>query len=66
MPPTCPPGLRLFQAAVQLDRGARLANAERLRDLHARQGSVLSGDRSIQDQVTIFCAHDENELAALR
>ena len=55
-PPTCPPGLRLFQAAVQMDRTARLANADRLRELHARQ----------RPEVTIFCAHDESELIALR
>jgi glyoxylase-like metal-dependent hydrolase (beta-lactamase superfamily II) len=54
-PPTCPPGLRLFQNAVQMDRAARLGNAERLRDLHAREPA----------EVTIFCAHDESELAAL-
>ena len=30
-PPSCPGGLRAFQNLVQMDRRARLANAERLR-----------------------------------
>jgi glyoxylase-like metal-dependent hydrolase (beta-lactamase superfamily II) len=60
-PPSCPPGLRLFQSVVQMDKTARHANAERLRELHARHGG-LTGD----DHVTMFCAHDAAELAALQ
>jgi glyoxylase-like metal-dependent hydrolase (beta-lactamase superfamily II) len=54
-PSSCPPGLRGFQAIVQMDRADRLANLERLRTLHADHG----------DEVTLFCAHDEQEYAAL-
>lgn len=51
-PPSCPAGLRAFQGLVQMDRTARLANQERLRDLVAR--SETSGP----DGVTVFSAHD--------
>jgi glyoxylase-like metal-dependent hydrolase (beta-lactamase superfamily II) len=55
-PATCPPGLRAFQRLVAVDNRARLENQRRLRSLHADHG----------DDVTVFCAHDEAELAALR
>jgi glyoxylase-like metal-dependent hydrolase (beta-lactamase superfamily II) len=51
-PPTCPAGLRAFQTMVQMDKTARLANQERLRDLVDR--SETSGP----DGVSVFCAHD--------
>jgi glyoxylase-like metal-dependent hydrolase (beta-lactamase superfamily II) len=50
-PPDCPPGLALIQRLDEVDRRARLANQERLRQL-ARSG-----------EVDIFCAHDADELA---
>jgi glyoxylase-like metal-dependent hydrolase (beta-lactamase superfamily II) len=43
--PRCTPGLRLFQWSVEIDRKARLANQERLRELvraHAAEVRVLS------------------------
>lgn len=55
-PPSCPPGLRLFQRLVELDHLARVTNQERLRSLHAEHG----------DEVTVFSAHDETELSRLR
>lgn len=57
-PPTCPPGLRIFQSLVETDRRERLANQERLRALQAAHGAPGGA-------VTIFSAHDESELAAL-
>jgi len=49
----CPIPLRIFQTLVEVDRRARLANQDRLRDLaHARA------------DVTIFSAHDPKELPA--
>ena len=54
-PPSCPSGLRAFQNLVQMDKRARLANAERLRSLHTDHG----------DEVTLFSAHDAVELEAL-
>jgi len=54
-PARCPSGLRAFQAMVQMDRRARLANAERLRELHARHRA----------DVTVFSAHDARELESL-
>lgn len=50
--PHCPPGLRLFEAAVQTVREARLANQERLRSLVSSAGG----------QVEVFSAHDPVEL----
>jgi glyoxylase-like metal-dependent hydrolase (beta-lactamase superfamily II) len=44
-PPVCPVGLALFQSQVEIDRGARLANQARLRDLsraHGGEVDVLS------------------------
>lgn len=54
-PPSCPSGLRAFQSAVQMQKGPRLANAERVRSLHADHG----------DTVTVFCAHSAEEYDAL-
>lgn len=54
-PPTCPGGLAAFQAVVQMDKAERLANAERIRTLHADHG----------DTVTVFSAHDAEEYDAL-
>jgi len=52
-PPSCPPGLWIFQRALATDKGARAANAARLRELAATHG----------DEVALFCAHDRHELA---
>ena len=54
-PPACPAGLRVFQTLVQMDKGARHANQERLRELHGRHGG----------EVTVFSAHDASEYDAL-
>lgn len=51
-PPSCPPAIRLFQAAMAADNSARRANRERLRELAATHG----------DEVTLLCAHDPYEL----
>ncbi|MEX2106865.1 MAG: MBL fold metallo-hydrolase [Solirubrobacterales bacterium] len=51
-PPSCPPGLRLFQWLMAADNDARVANTERLRELAASGG----------DEVSLFCAHDPHEL----
>lgn len=50
--PTCPAGLRAYQAMMDTDRDARLANQERLRHLAREQG----------DAVRILCAHDPIEF----
>jgi glyoxylase-like metal-dependent hydrolase (beta-lactamase superfamily II) len=55
-PPTCPPGLRVFQRVLAADHGARVGNAARLRELAASHG----------DEVSLFCAHDPHELARER
>lgn len=52
--PHCPPGLRLYQWMMELDRGARLHNQQRLRDL--RHGGAA---------VDIFCSHDLAEFERL-
>jgi glyoxylase-like metal-dependent hydrolase (beta-lactamase superfamily II) len=51
-PPDCPVGLRLFQAAMAADNGARRANQDRLRELARRH----------PDDVTLFCGHSKFEL----
>lgn len=53
--PRCSVGLRLFQAAVQIDGKARKHNQRRLRELARRHG----------DEVTLFCAHDPREFDEL-
>jgi glyoxylase-like metal-dependent hydrolase (beta-lactamase superfamily II) len=55
-PPSCPPGLRAFQAAMAADGAARRSNQERLREL-AREHS---------DEVSMFCAHSKVELETAR
>ncbi|MET0388976.1 MAG: MBL fold metallo-hydrolase [Polyangiales bacterium] len=52
-PPRCPPFLALFQTTVQIDREARLANQQRLRELVAAHGDIR-----------VVCAHDVQELRA--
>ncbi len=51
-PPSCPPGLTLFQRVLASDHRARLANTERLRELALSHG----------DEVSLFCSHDPHEL----
>lgn len=53
--PRCPPGLRGYQLMMEVDRRARLANQDRLRELVRNDGR----------QVRVFCAHDARELADL-
>lgn len=55
-PPSIPPGLGVFQKAVDLERPVRVANQERLRQLALTH----------RGEVHVFCAHDPNELEALR
>jgi len=50
-----PLGVRLFQRLMDIDRPARLANQERLRELVRRP----------ERDVRVFCAHDPVELAEL-
>jgi glyoxylase-like metal-dependent hydrolase (beta-lactamase superfamily II) len=52
----CTPGLRLYQRMMEVDRGARLANQERLR--------ALSLDAAAG--VTMICAHDAVELETMQ
>jgi glyoxylase-like metal-dependent hydrolase (beta-lactamase superfamily II) len=51
--PVCTPGLSLYQRMMEKDRGLRLANQRRLREL---AGS--------SPDVRVFCAHDLFELEA--
>jgi glyoxylase-like metal-dependent hydrolase (beta-lactamase superfamily II) len=53
--PSCPPGLRLFQRIVAADNTSRLQNQRRLRELK----------RTRPRGMTLFCAHDPDELDAL-
>lgn len=62
-PPTCPGGLTAFQSLMQMDKEARLVNADRLRDLHATNGP--DSGAAPGDTVTIFSAHDADEYDAL-
>jgi glyoxylase-like metal-dependent hydrolase (beta-lactamase superfamily II) len=48
----CPPGLRLYQSLMEVDRRARLANQQRLRQL-----SILH-----REDVRVICAHDAAEF----
>jgi glyoxylase-like metal-dependent hydrolase (beta-lactamase superfamily II) len=59
--PTCPSGLGIFQALVQLDGRARHANQDRLRSLTAEHGP----DSGAAEPVTVFCAHDAVQYDAL-
>ena len=53
--PRCTPGLQLYQILMQKDRGARLANQERLRALKRSHGA----------EVQVCCGHDPTEFEAL-
>ena len=53
--PWCTPGLRMYQTMLEKDRGARLDNQRRLRELRHHQA----------DAVEIFCAHDTTEYQRL-
>jgi glyoxylase-like metal-dependent hydrolase (beta-lactamase superfamily II) len=52
--PRCPPGLRAYQALMEVDRRARLANQRRLRELVRTQGAA----------VRVISAHDPVEFDA--
>lgn len=52
--PTCPAGLRAYQAMMEVDREARLANQARLRELVRTHG----------DEVKVLCSHDAVEFDA--
>jgi glyoxylase-like metal-dependent hydrolase (beta-lactamase superfamily II) len=53
--PRCTPGLRFYQWMLELDRTARLANQQRLRDLR----------RVHPDDVELYCSHDVTEFERL-
>ncbi|MBI5093900.1 MAG: MBL fold metallo-hydrolase [Candidatus Hydrogenedentes bacterium] len=53
--PHCPLGLGLLQCFLDMDRGARLRNQDRLRQLRLQHGN----------EVEVFCAHDPAELPEL-
>jgi glyoxylase-like metal-dependent hydrolase (beta-lactamase superfamily II) len=53
-PPTCTPGLSLFQVIVQTERDKRLANLARLQEL------------ATDPSVSVFCAHDKHEFEQLK
>jgi hypothetical protein len=47
--------LRILQTALAHDNKVRLANLERIQELHAAHA----------DEVTVFCAHDPSEFEQL-
>jgi glyoxylase-like metal-dependent hydrolase (beta-lactamase superfamily II) len=53
--PRCTPGLRFYQWMMEKDRGARLSNQHRLRDLRRIHGR----------DVDVFCSHDVEEFERL-
>ena len=55
-PPSCPPGLSLFEALDQVDGAARRQNLERLRELAQRHAG----------EVELICSHDAHTLASGR
>jgi len=55
-PPSCPPGMRLFETIVGFNGAVRRRNMERLRELAREHG----------DEVRLFCAHDAPELRELQ
>jgi glyoxylase-like metal-dependent hydrolase (beta-lactamase superfamily II) len=57
IPPSCPPGLRVFQTAMAWNLKARNANLERLRELAAR---------GAEEEVRLFSSHDARELQLAR
>lgn len=54
--PHCTLGLRFYQTMMEVNREQRLSNQARLRALKAAHGK----------DVTIFCSHDDLELAAMQ
>ncbi|MES2493253.1 MAG: MBL fold metallo-hydrolase [Pseudomonadota bacterium] len=52
----CTPGLRYYQTMMEVDRGLRFDNQQRLRDLK----------RDHAGEVKIFCSHDHVELQAMQ
>jgi len=50
--PYCTPGLVAYQTMMEKDRGLRLLNQERLRELRRRHSN----------EVSLFCAHDIREF----
>lgn len=54
-PYQCPPGMRGYQALMEVDRSARLDNQQRLRALAQTHG----------DELRLFCAHDPVEFDIL-
>lgn len=52
----CTPGLRFYQTLMEVDRKARFANQERLRERKRDEGG----------RVPIFCSHDQKELEAMQ
>jgi glyoxylase-like metal-dependent hydrolase (beta-lactamase superfamily II) len=55
-PPSCTPGLNVFQRLIAHDNGLRLENQRRLRSLKREEG----------DRIRLFCAHDPVELDRYR
>ena len=51
----CTPGLEAYQTLMEQDRGARLANQRRVRELSLEHS----------DEVTVFCSHDIAEFRRL-
>lgn len=56
MPPSCPGGLRAFQAVNSVDNTKRRQNSERLRELALREAG----------QIELFCTHDPVMLERLQ
>lgn len=54
--PHCPPGMRAYQAMMEVDRASRLANQDRLRGLLRGHGG----------EVRVICSHDKVELDRCR
>ncbi len=54
--PRCTVGLRLYQRMMEVDRQARLANQERLRNLRRERDGAIE----------LFCSHDATEFASLQ
>jgi glyoxylase-like metal-dependent hydrolase (beta-lactamase superfamily II) len=53
--PWCTPGLRMYQTMMEKDRGQRLHNQQRLRELRRKHRS----------EVQLFCSHDPLEYEQL-
>lgn len=54
--PRCTPGLRFYQWMMEKDRGSRLGNQNRLRDLRKQHSA---------SEIEIFCSHDLVEFERL-